>query len=79
MTGSVMAFTLGGGAALKVTVDTSLCIGSGTCAMTAPAVFGQDEEQALVVLLDEAPPESEREAVALAVESCPAAVIFMHT
>jgi ferredoxin len=47
--------------------------------MTAPAVFGQDEEQALVVLLDEAPPESEREAVALAVESCPAAVIFMHT
>jgi ferredoxin len=77
MTGSVMAFTLGGGMNLKVTVDTSLCIGSGTCAMTAPAVFDQDEEQALVVLLDDAPPESEREAVALAVERCPAAVILM--
>lgn len=77
MTGSVMAFTLGGGTDVKVTVDTSLCIGSGTCAMTAPAVFDQDEEQALVVLRDEDPPESEREAVALAVERCPAAVILM--
>ncbi|WP_248294200.1 ferredoxin [Actinoplanes sp. TBRC 11911] len=64
---------------MKVTVDTRLCIGSGTCAMTAPAVFDQDEEQALVVVLDEAPPESERAAVALAVERCPAAVILMHS
>ena len=64
---------------MKVTVDTSLCIGSGTCAMTAPAVFGQDEEQAVVVVLDPAPPESERESVELAVKSCPAAVIRMLT
>ena len=63
---------------MKVTVDTGLCIGSGTCAMTAPGVFDQDEEQALVVLLDETPPESQREAVALAVERCPAAVILLH-
>jgi ferredoxin len=62
---------------VKVTVDTSLCIGSGNCAMTAPAVFDQDEEQALVVLLDDNPPDAEREAVALAVERCPAAVILM--
>jgi ferredoxin len=60
---------------LKVVVDTSLCIGSGNCAMTAPAVFDQDEEQAVVVLLDDSPPESEREAVKLAVEQCPSAVI----
>ena len=60
---------------MKVTVDTSLCIGSGTCALTAPAVFGQDEEQAVVVVLDGSPPESQREAVELAVKSCPAAVI----
>lgn len=60
---------------MKVTVDTGLCIGSGTCAMTAPAVFGQDEERAVVVVLDHAPPETERAAVELAVKSCPAAVI----
>jgi ferredoxin len=60
---------------LKVVVDTSLCIGSGNCAVTAPAVFDQDEEQAVVVLLDDSPPESEREAVERAVEQCPSAVI----
>lgn len=60
---------------LKVVVDSSLCIGSGNCALTAPAVFDYDEEQAVVVLRDDAPPESERAAVALAVEQCPSAVI----
>jgi ferredoxin len=60
---------------MKVSVDTGLCIGSGTCALTAPAVFGQDEEQAVVVVLDGSPPESQRAAVELAVRSCPAAVI----
>jgi len=60
---------------MRITVDTSLCIGSGTCALTAPAVFGQDEEQAVVVVLDSSPPEQQREAAELAVKSCPAAVI----
>ena len=60
---------------MKVTVDTSMCIGAGACALTAPAVFDQDLEQAVVVLLDDSPPPAEREAVLLAVNRCPAAVI----
>lgn len=60
---------------MKIAVDTSLCIGSGTCALTAPAVFGHDEERAVVIVLDGAPPESQRAAVELAVSSCPSAVI----
>ena len=60
---------------MRVVVDTGLCIGSGTCALTAPAVFDQDPAEAVVVVLDPAPPESERAAVELAVKSCPAAVI----
>ena len=60
---------------LKVVVDFSLCIGSGNCSMTAPAVFDQDEDGAVVVLLDESPPETQRAAVTLAVEQCPSAVI----
>jgi len=60
---------------MKVAVDTGMCIGSGTCALTAPAVFDQDLEQAVVVLLDDSPPPAEHEAVLLAVGRCPAAVI----
>ena len=60
---------------MKVMVDRDMCIGSGSCALTAPAVFGQDETEAYVVVHDETPPESEREAVELAVQRCPAAVI----
>ncbi|MGX6607220.1 ferredoxin [Micromonosporaceae bacterium Da 78-11] len=60
---------------VKVDVDDGLCIGAGNCAMTAPAVFDQDPAQAVVVLLDPAPPETERAAVELAVQRCPAAVI----
>lgn len=59
---------------MKVAVDSSLCIGSGTCVATAPHVFGQDEEL-FVRVLDESPPDRELEAVLLAVKSCPAAVI----
>ena len=60
---------------MKVTVDAELCIGSGMCAMTAPAVFDQDPAEAVVVLLDPEPPPAEHEAVLLAVQRCPAAVI----
>jgi ferredoxin len=71
-TGSVGSVTLSG---MKVSVDTSLCIGSGTCALTAPAVFDHDADQGLVVLLDPEPPPGEHEAVLAAVRHCPAAVI----
>jgi ferredoxin len=60
---------------MKVTVDTSLCIGSGTCALIAPAVFAQDPDQAVVDLRDPEPPPEQHEAVRTAVERCPAAVI----
>jgi ferredoxin len=60
---------------MKVTVDTGLCIGSGMCAMTAPAVFDQDPAEAVVVLLDPEPPPEQHDAVLLAVQRCPAAVI----
>ena len=60
---------------MKVTVDSDLCIGSGTCAMTAPEVFDQDAAEAVVVLLDPEPPPAQHEAVLLAVQRCPAAVI----
>ncbi len=60
---------------MKVAVDRDRCIGSGMCVMLAPAVFDQDEDDAVVVLLDESPPEPQRPAVQEAVGRCPAAVI----
>jgi len=66
-----------GGVDMKVTVERDLCIGAGTCVMTAPAVFDQDQDDAVVIVLDESPPESERAAVEDAVIRCPAAVIHL--
>jgi ferredoxin len=63
---------------MKVAVDTHLCIGSAMCALTAPAVFDHDLEQALVVVLDPEPPPEEHEAVRAAVQRCPAAVITIQ-
>lgn len=60
---------------LKVAVERDRCIGAGMCVMLAPAVFDQDEDDAVVVLLDESPPETQRPAVEQAVGRCPAAVI----
>jgi ferredoxin len=60
---------------VKIAVDRDRCIGSGMCAMTAPDIFDQDPDEAVVVLLDEAPPEAQRPAVQQAVDRCPAAVI----
>lgn len=60
---------------MKVAVDRDLCIGSGMCALTAPDVFDQDTEEAVVVLRDPEPPPEQHEAVRAAVQRCPAAVI----
>jgi ferredoxin len=64
-----------GGVVVKVAVERDRCIGSGMCVLTAPAVFDQDPDEAVVVLLEESPPETERAAVQQAVDRCPAAVI----
>lgn len=63
---------------MRVSVDRDRCIGAGNCALIAPSVFDQDHEEALVVLLDESPPESARLAVQEAVDRCPAAVILLN-
>jgi ferredoxin len=60
---------------VKIVVDRDRCIGSGMCVLIAPAVFDQDPDEAVVVLLDESPPDTDRPAVQQAVDRCPAAVI----
>jgi ferredoxin len=56
---------------MRVRVDFDLCQGHGACKSEAPAVFGVDEREHLVIVLQEEPPEAERENVKRAVKYCP--------
>lgn len=60
---------------MRVSVDTGLCCGSGSCVLSAPEVFDQDDDNGLVVLLAEQPPEHQWEAVEEALECCPTGAI----
>ncbi|MGW2563219.1 ferredoxin [Streptomyces sp. NPDC001514] len=60
---------------MDVRVDRDRCLGAGMCALTAPQVFDQDEDEGLVVLLNARPPEEQHAAVRVASGVCPASVI----
>jgi sterol 14-demethylase len=54
----------------RIVVDRDLCQGHGVCESEASAVFSVSKDAVLTVL-DEAPPDAERAAVELAVKFCP--------
>jgi ferredoxin len=59
---------------MQIVVDYERCTGAGKCVVVCPEVFAQDED-GIVVLLDESPPEELRERVDEAIDVCPAACI----
>jgi ferredoxin len=62
---------------IKVIVDRDVCQNHGQCVFAAPQVFELDEEGELVVL-DEEPDESLREAVEEAADVCPVQAITIE-
>jgi ferredoxin len=60
---------------MKVTVDRDRCVASGQCVLAAAAVFDQDENDGVVILLNENPSTDHYDAVRLAAQMCPASVI----
>ena len=60
---------------MDVRIDRGRCLGAGMCALTAPAVFDQDEDEGLVILLDPRPPREHHTAALLAAGVCPASAI----
>lgn len=60
---------------VRVSVDQDRCCGSGQCVLLAPDVFGQREEDGIVMLLDPEPPESLHGIVREAEAVCPTAAI----
>jgi ferredoxin len=63
---------------MRFEVDVDKCVGAGVCALAAPSVFDQNDDDGIVVVLDENPPASQDAAVREAAERCPAAVIRLQ-
>jgi ferredoxin len=61
---------------MRIHVDKALCIAAGQCVLSAPAVFDQDED-GTVVLLVEAPPAELDGDLRFAVRTCPSGAISL--
>jgi ferredoxin len=62
---------------VKIVGDRSICIGAAMCSLTAPALFDQDPEQGLVVVLNERPAGPDLAAAREAVEMCPSGALSL--
>lgn len=63
---------------MKVTVDQVKCVAAGHCVMHAADVFDQRDEDGIVVLLDENPPDELADDVRQAAAVCPAMAIYVE-
>ncbi|KOX46930.1 ferredoxin [Streptomyces ardesiacus] len=64
--------------ARKISVERDRCVGAGQCVLAAPAVFDQDDEEGLVLLLDGEPPAAQSDAVREAVWACPSGALALR-
>ena len=55
---------------MKISADREVCISAGNCVMAAEAVFDQDEDGIVVLLVDDVP-DGEEDHVREAVKLCP--------
>jgi len=60
---------------MRIQVDRDRCRGAGQCALTAPELFDQSEDDGTVVVLDEQPPVALQEQARHAAALCPNSVI----
>lgn len=60
---------------MQVIGDRQVCIGAGNCVFAAPDVFDQDEDDALVLVLQDEPGEGQEEAVEKAAATCPSGAV----
>lgn len=60
---------------IEIDADRDACVGAYQCAVTAPELFDQNEDDGLVVLLRQ-PAQGEEEAARKAVSLCPARALL---
>jgi ferredoxin len=63
---------------MKVIIDQNKCVASGQCVLSAPEVFDQREEDGIVVLRADTPPQGLEDDVRQAVTLCPAQAIWVE-
>lgn len=63
---------------MKIIVEQDKCASSGNCVMYAPEVFDQRDEDGVVVVLDEQPPDEQTDNARKAEASCPARAIHIE-
>lgn len=63
---------------MRALADLDLCQAHQMCQIEAPDVFGFDEDADRVVVLNEHPVESQRDAVLAAVRYCPAMALSLE-
>ena len=63
---------------MKVTVDQAKCVSSGMCVLNAAAVFDQDDDDGVVVLLVSEPGPELAEETRKAALACPALAIHIE-
>jgi ferredoxin len=59
---------------MRVAADRDVCIGSGMCLVTAPAVFDQDDEGIVALLTEDVGP-AEADMARRAVAQCPSGAL----
>lgn len=62
---------------MKILADRDVCIGAGNCVLAAENVFDQDDD-AMVVVLDEAPEGADAQKARDAVGSCPSGALSIE-
>lgn len=60
---------------MRIVVDRDRCCGAGTCVLTVPEVFDQDDADGLVVLRRPDPPAEVADQVREAADLCPTGAI----
>lgn len=63
---------------MRIDIHADRCIGSGVCALVAPEIFDQRDDDGVVVLLDPDPAPEQQENAYEAATRCPASVIEIH-
>ncbi|WP_377267138.1 ferredoxin [Peterkaempfera sp. SMS 1(5)a] len=60
---------------MRIRIDHDRCRGAGQCALNAPDLFDQSDDDGTVVVLDDRPPPELHDGARLAAALCPNAVI----
>lgn len=62
---------------MRIAADTDVCVGSGMCALTAPDLFDQSDQDGTVLLLRSAPTDTQIGDAEDAVRRCPSGALSL--